>query len=211
LEISANFEQEILAFYLSDYVPGAQWIRCLDRLKQLGVDPNSVQRVTVYGELGAALSLTAQVNPPPIKYKETTVSLTLGPRAAYEPDLKVARGVVSLGGRVTGEFQIHPGLDFNSVVGAMYGQVSFTALSLPILNEEFVLLNYRWPQNALRYDLDSAKKTTSEWVWIPVVSESAATVRRTGSEGFAALDTPLKGRLFAGAPLSALASSGIFR
>jgi hypothetical protein len=78
VDLSLDFDQEIFAFYLTDYVPLAQWVRCLDWFKRIGVDPNSVQRVTVYGELGAALSLTAQVNPPPIKYKDTTVSLTLG-------------------------------------------------------------------------------------------------------------------------------------
>ena len=208
LDISVNFEQQIFAFYLSDYVPGAQWARCLDGLKYLGVDPNSVQRVNVYGELGAGLSLNAQVNPPPVKYLDTTISLTLGARASYEPDLKVAHGEITVGGRVTGEFQVHPSLDFKSVVGSVYGKVSFTALSFNFLNEEFVLLNYKRPSTSLssfRVNSSLASGSVSDWIWVPVVSEPTGPIRRDylldGPERFVGGDS--------GAALAAQSGTGL--
>ena len=185
----------MLAFYLSDYVPGAQWARCLDWLKRVGVDPNSVQRVTVYGDLGAELSLDVEVNPLPIKYKDTTVSLTLGARVSYEPDLKVSKGEITVGGEVTGQFQVHPSLDLQSINGRLYGKLSFTVWHWNILDEQFVLLNYTYTPVAM-LSLATADQgsglggATPNWVWVPVVSRPPHVTSRdylkAGPEVFAA-------------------------
>jgi hypothetical protein len=195
LDLSLNYEQELLAFYLSDYVPVAQWARCLDWLKRVGVDPNSVQRVTVYGDLGAELSLEAKVNPLPIKYEDTVVSLTLGARASYEPDLKVSKGEITVGGQVTGQFQVHPSLDFQSINGQLYGKVSFTVWHWNVLDEQFVLLNYTYAASAM-LSLAAASQgsnpggATPNWVWVPVVSRPPHVTSRhyleAGPEVFAA-------------------------
>jgi len=39
-----------MAFYFTDYVPGGQVIRIFDKLKWIGIDINSIQKITVYGE-----------------------------------------------------------------------------------------------------------------------------------------------------------------
>jgi hypothetical protein len=48
LDLSLNYDQELLAFYLSDCGLGTQWLRCLDWFKKVGVDPNSIQRVGLW-------------------------------------------------------------------------------------------------------------------------------------------------------------------
>ena len=195
LDLSLNYDQELLAFYLSDYVPGAQWARCLDWLQKVGVDPNSIQRVTVYGDLGATLSLDAKVTPLPMKYEDTIVSLTLGARASYEPDLKVAKGEITVGGTVTGQFQVHPSLDLRSINGQLYGEVKFTAWHWDILDEKFVLLNYTYTPSPM-FSLATAGQgsslggATPNWVWVPVVSRPPHLASRdyleAGPEVFAA-------------------------
>jgi hypothetical protein len=195
LDLSADYEQELLAFYLTDYVPGAQWARCLNWFQKVGVDPNSIQRVTVYGQLGAALSLNAQVNPPPLKYQDTVVSLTLGARASYEPDLKVAKGEITVAGHVTGTFQIHPSLDLQSINGVAYGKVSFTTWHWNILDEQFVLLNYTYSPAGMLSLSSAASGAAQNWVWIPVSSGSMKPARRdylaAGPEQFVAGDRTL--------------------
>ncbi len=197
LDLSVQYEQELLAFYLTDYVPGAQWARCLNWFKKVGVDPNSIQRVTVYGKVGAALSLNAQVNPPPLKYQDTVVSLTLGARASYEPDLKVAKGEITVGGEVTGEFRVHPSLDLQRINARLYGEVSFTAWHWNLLDEKFVLLNYTYTPSVM-LSLGTARQSSDtggpsqEWLWVPVVSQPPHVASRdylaAGPERFVAGD-----------------------
>ena len=169
--VSVDYSQEILAFYLSDYVPGARWARALDWFENMGVDPNSIQRVTVYGELGADLQLSAKLAENRIKYEDTTLTLSLGARVAYEPDLVVAKGSVYAGGKIEGEFKIHPSLDFNKVTGALYGGMTFTAFSFEIFHEEFTLIQYSWPSSGMPGRVRSlTDRAGGDWVWFPVAS-----------------------------------------
>ena len=138
--VSADFEQEILAFYLSDYVLGAQWLRLLDHLKKLGIDINSVQRVTVYGLLGGEFRLIAEFQPPPTHFAGAEIGVEVGVKAATEPDIKIASMTIYLGGKLNGEFEIpypNPSFKLQRITGAVYGGVSVSALIFDA-SEEFV-------------------------------------------------------------------------
>ena len=140
--VSVNVKQEVLSFYLTDYVPAAQWVRVLDRLKWLGVDVNSIQRVRVYGLLAGEFQLMLQFQPPPTHFNGADISLELGLEAAYEPDLKIAKMRTYVGGKVAGEFEIPyspPGFNMKNITGKIYGGVSIESW-IYSMDEEFVIL-----------------------------------------------------------------------
>ncbi|MBE0540094.1 MAG: hypothetical protein IH623_01725 [Verrucomicrobia bacterium] len=140
--VFVDVQQELLAFYLSDYVPGAQWLRILDRLKWLGVDVNSVQRVTVYGLLNGEVQLMLQFQPEPVHFSGADINLALGLEAAYEPNIKVAKMRIYVGGKVDGEFQIpypNPAFRLKRITGSVYGGVSIESWLFD-MEEEFVIL-----------------------------------------------------------------------
>ncbi len=168
VHIGVDYEQELLAFYLSDYVPGAQWLRFLDWAKKVGIDPNSIQRVKVYGLLKFESDLYPVLTPPPIHLEDGTIAFGFGAKAAYEPDLKVAKGSIYVGGEIKPEFKIAPDFRFNSVNGKLYGGVTFTAFSFKILDEQFVLLNYTWPQAARLALSPGVMDLGNGWLVVPV-------------------------------------------
>ncbi|MCW5553736.1 MAG: carboxypeptidase regulatory-like domain-containing protein [Verrucomicrobiae bacterium] len=140
--VFVDVQQELLTFYLSDYVPGAQWLRILDRLKWLGVDVNSIQRVRVYGLLEGEFRLMLQFQPAPAHFNGADINLSLGLEAAYEPDVKVAKIRTYVGGKVNGEFQIpypNPAFRFKRITGLVYGGVSIESWLFDA-EEEFVIL-----------------------------------------------------------------------
>jgi hypothetical protein len=140
--VSVDVKQEVLSFYLTDYVPAAQWVRVLDRLKWLGVDVNSIQRVRVYGLLAGEFQLMLQFQPPPTHFNGADINLELGLEAAYEPDLKIAKMRTYVGGKVAGEFQIPyspPGFNMKNITGKIYGGVSIESW-IYSMDEEFVIL-----------------------------------------------------------------------
>ena len=140
--VSVDVKQELLTFYLTDYVPGAQWLRVLDRLKWLGVDVNSVQRVRVYGLFAGEFQLMLQFQPAPTHFNGADINLELGLEAAYEPDLKVAKMRTYVGGKVKGEFQIpypSPAFKLKRITGKVYGGVSIESWIFD-MEEEFVIV-----------------------------------------------------------------------
>lgn len=140
--ISVDAKQEVLSFYLTDYVPGAQWVRILDRLKWLGVDVNSVQRVRVYGLLEGEFQLMLQFQPQPTHLNGANLNLEIGMEAAYEPDLKVAKLRTYVGGKVKGEFEIPnspPGFKVDRITGTVYGGISIDSWIYE-MQEEFVIV-----------------------------------------------------------------------
>jgi hypothetical protein len=140
--VSVDVKQEVLSFYLTDYVPAAQWVRILDKLKWLGVDVNSVQRVRVYGVLEGEFQLMLQFQPPPTHFNGANIALGLGLEAAYEPDLKIAKLRTYVGGQVSGEFEIPfspPGFKMDRITGKVYGGVTIESWVYN-MEEEFVIL-----------------------------------------------------------------------
>lgn len=191
VHLGVDFEQEILAFYLSDYVPGAQWLRILDALKSMGADVNSIQRVTVYGVLKAQLDLYPAIDPPPIHLQAGTFGFTFGAKAAYEPDLIVVKGSIYAGGEIGPEFQIAPTFAFNKITGKIYGGITFTAFLIKLVDEQFVLLNYSWPSSAKGLSL-AQSSVNDGWVVVPVESNNDLTLDRgylkAGEERFVGFD-----------------------
>lgn len=153
--VSVDVKQEMLAFYLTDYVPGIQWVRILDRLKWLGVDVNSVQRVRVYGLLEGEFQLMLQFQPTPAHFNGAGINLELGLEAAYEPDLKVAKMRTYVGGKVKGDFEIPYvplGFKMKRITGEVYGGVSIESWIFD-MNEEFIIVQGTlWENLAARSD-----------------------------------------------------------
>ncbi len=144
--LSLDFKAEVLTFYLTDYVPGTQWVRLMDKvLKPFGVDPNSVQRVRVYGLVGAQLQLVAELYPK-LGYGGATFGMEVGLEAAYEPDLKFASMKIYVGGKVGATLAWPSGgaLNLKDVTGKIYGGINAEVFSINVLNAEFVLLDYKW-------------------------------------------------------------------
>ncbi len=191
IHLGVDFEQEILSFYLSDFVLAARWLKILDAFKAVGVDINSIQRVNVYGLLKADLDLNAELLPPPIHLPSAKVVFAFGVKAAYEPDLIGAKGSIYVGGEIAPEFQIAPTFEFNKVTGKVYGGITFTVFLFKVLDEQFVLLNYSWPAGARRSSL-SRSSDGDEWVVIPVESNGEFTLDRrylnAGPERFVGFD-----------------------
>ncbi len=190
VHIGVDYEQELLAFYLSDYVPGAQWLRFLDWAKKVGIDPNSIQRVTVYGLLKAESDLYPVLTPPPIHLEKGKLAFGFGAKAAYEPDMKVAKGSIYVGGEIAPEFQIAPNFQFNSINGKLYGGVTFTAFSFKVLDEQFVLLNYTWPRTARLAMSPGVMDLGNGWLAVPVKQSGEKLIGRqhllSGPEVFVA-------------------------
>ncbi|MBI4516148.1 MAG: hypothetical protein HY699_10090 [Deltaproteobacteria bacterium] len=142
LQLTLDRTQDIKSFLLSDYVPGAQWLRILDWLKRLGLDINSLQRVTLQGLLKLALQLVAQLDPPPTGFGGFRTPIDLGARAVYGPDLKAAQGLVKVGGTVGTTLQRPQDPFLQELRAQFFGEVQFTVLSLVVLDEQFAILNY---------------------------------------------------------------------
>ena len=177
IHIGVDYEQELLAFYLSDYVPGAQWLRFLDGAKKVGIDPNSLQRVTVYGELKAESDLYP-VFSPSIHLDEGTLAFGLGAKATYEPDLVVAKVSVFVGGSVTPEFEIAPDFGFNSINGKLYGSINASSWFFEDFSAEFVLLNYTWPETAKMALAADAADLGNGWLLVPVKQSGEKLIKR---------------------------------
>lgn len=165
LVVFVDVKQELLSFYLTDYVPGAQWVRVLDRLKWLGVDVNSVQRVRVYGLLEGEVQLLVQFQPPPAHFNGAGISLELGLEAAYEPDLKVAKMKTYVGGKVKGEFEIPVsplGFKMKRVTGKVYGGISIESWIFEMQEEFVIVQGTLWENSSARPALGSPSPMAQE-------------------------------------------------
>jgi hypothetical protein len=176
--LTMNYKGELMTFYFSDYVPGGQWARAVDKLAQkVGLDPNSIQRVRLYALVDAKLKLVADLDPA-FQYKDGTLKLGVGLEAAYEPDLGLAKLVVRAGGRVDATISKPSGgsLSLKKIEGKIYAAIKAEVLSMEVLNEEFVLLNYEWNNTAAGALEDPLAACAHveidgvEYVAVPVVS-----------------------------------------
>ncbi len=139
VELSAGVRMEILTFYFTDYVPGGQLVRLLDKLKWVGVDVNSIQRVRVLGLFDASFS--AMLKFPSLQFDNATLSLTPGVEALYEPNLVAAHGSIAVGGNVGFDLQLAPAFGLDKVTGAIYLKLHFDAWLMKPYDEKFLILN----------------------------------------------------------------------
>lgn len=162
LQLTLDRTQDIKSFLLSDYVPGAQWLRILDWLKRLGLDINSLQRVTLQGLLKLALQLVAQLDPPPTHFGGFRTPIDLGAQAVYNPDVKAAQGLVKVGGTIGTTLQRPQNPFLEELRAQFFGEVQFTVLSLVVLDEQFAILNYSKDFTAAQA-LRSGDGTAKDW------------------------------------------------
>ena len=186
MKISIDLERDILTLYLKEIVPALQWTTAFDVLRTVGIDINSVQKVTVFGKVAAELALSYN-SFSPLDFKETTLAIAPGVRLAYEPDLKFAKAKIYAGGNFGGTFQLSPGIEFQKVTGSMFGGMSFTTLGYVLFHGEYVFLNYEYPKPSVaRAHSDLA----DNWVFLPVRSDGLRPMSRehllAGPEGFVA-------------------------
>jgi hypothetical protein len=125
VELSAGVRLEILTFYFTDYVPGGQLIRLLDKLKWIGVDVNSIQRVRVFGLFDASFS--AMLKFPSLQFDNATLNLQPGVEALYEPSMVAAHGSIAVGGNLGFDLQLAPAFGWDKVTGAIYLKLHFDA------------------------------------------------------------------------------------
>jgi formylglycine-generating enzyme required for sulfatase activity len=195
--VFVDVKQELLSFYLTDYVPAAQWVRVLDRLKWLGVDVNSVQRVRVYGLFEGEFQLMLQFQPPPTHFSGADISLELGLEAAYEPDLKVAKMRTYVGGKVKGEFQIpypSPAFKLKRITGKVYGGISIESWIYD-MEEEFVIVQGTLWENTSASPALLAMENQTTTIILPAGHRDFGPRKRdylkSGSERFVAAQSKL--------------------
>lgn len=162
VNLSVDYEQELLAFYLSDYVPGAQWLRFLDWAKKAGYDPNSIQKVTTYGTLNFNASLSANTTTNPIVWSPAALGFGFGVKAAYEPSIGIAKGKVYVGGTISPTFNVYPKVEFASINGKVYGGLAVTVWYFKVVDAQFVLINYTWPEAPSAMGLQTLQSTLPE-------------------------------------------------
>ncbi|MBK9137541.1 MAG: hypothetical protein IPM17_02060 [Verrucomicrobia bacterium] len=109
---------EILSFYVTDWVPGAQIIRLLDSLRHVGVVVNSIQRIRVDGLLD--LEANVMLLLPSLAFDEATLKITPGVEAVYEPNLHVVHGRIAVGGEVEALFELAPQFGFQEASAQLY-------------------------------------------------------------------------------------------
>lgn len=200
VRFTVDFKDEITRFYFSDYVPGLEWARVLDWCEQVGADINTFQRVQVYGLLKFDSTLYVVVQPPPMKYGGVTLDLGAGLEIAYEPDLKVVQGRMYAGGQVGGKVDWPSGqpIKLTEIIAGIYGGLEFKAFGFQLLDERFILLQYKWsPSSQLQLAVDSGRyqKVVLDgrtWVAVPVRSSGLRPLPRPnleiGAERFVARD-----------------------
>lgn len=220
VEMDAGVRLEILAVYFSDYVPGGQIIRILDLLKGVGIDINSIQKVTVYGTLNA--SLDAMFKFPTLEFDTANATLKPGIEAIYEPNLGVVQGEIGVGGAVAVKTEIAPTFGIDEITGEVYMKIKFVVFGMKQMDEKFLILNgtiyERSPQGLMRA-MSSANGEPipgyDGWTVYQAKVGSSPTIERdylnTGGEGFALASAPVHAKSVLSANGSMLSPLEAFR
>lgn len=166
-------DQKIYEALLSQLVPGGEALRLLDALKYVGIDPNSIQRINVYANV--RLDMDVGVDLPRLRLHPQEFQIKVGPKIAFEPDLKIARLSVYAGGYLGGNFDLDP-FALKKITAEMYIGYKVSTWFLPVHSWEGVWFNYEYHLSAARgIDLASALAFDNGWVLLPVKRTDAST------------------------------------
>ncbi|MFA7052574.1 MAG: SUMF1/EgtB/PvdO family nonheme iron enzyme [Kiritimatiellia bacterium] len=139
--LGLKFEKFLTSFYLTDFIPVAQWIRMLDWARGTGFDVNSLQRADVFGVIDVSTSVKANLNDIPLHLEAGTLDTGFGVRFLYEPNLYLAKAKVQGGGMLTPSFQLAPKFKFMQVNGKVAGSIAIVVMSYKAYDLKFVVIN----------------------------------------------------------------------
>ena len=183
LELDADLRAEILAIYITDYIPGGQILRVLDALERIGIDVNSIQRITVYGTLEG--SLDAMFLFPSLKFDSATSTLSPGIAAMYEPDFLGVQGEIGVGGKLTLTTELAPVFGMKQVDGAIYMKVKFVKWGKVKVDEKYLILNGTIYQRRSQGLINAVSEPVGEplpgydgWKVYQVRTSSSPTIKR---------------------------------
>lgn len=199
VEVEFGVKAEVGNYYVTDWVPFGGVVRLLDFLRNTGIDPNSIQRITVFGKLAAQINAMAEFKPD-IHFGYLQVTLKPGVEAVYHPNVGLAQGEIIVGGGLGIEGELAPSLAWKKITGDIFLSVRFDVFGRERFKEKYVIVHGTiWEQGTTSKSLAGAiplariKIAGDDWLVFRVQPEPLGapprTYLRAGPERFVARGT----------------------
>jgi hypothetical protein len=142
VEVTMHLEAEIMRFYFTDAIPGAQGVGVILRsLERLGVDIGRIQevRVIAFGEIGAELH--PKFSPSFHWGDGNKLNFKPGIQAVYEPDLYIGHAKIYVGGSLNFICPLQPNFYLESATLNIFLGAEVTWRTKILFKQEYLLVN----------------------------------------------------------------------
>ncbi len=217
VDLRLDGEYPLLVVYIFDLVPGGQVLHVADALVIVGVDPNSIQRLSV--DFLAKLQLECMYNLQQSGWDPLLLTPKLGLKACYSPDVYVAKLEMALSGTVNFPFELAMPPVFQDATGEVLFSIKAFVFGFKRFEGKYILYNGPIPHvlgNAIGPDAPLSQSALGDgWMVLPVKTKDSGPLQRDelrrGSEGFAVTSAGAKSKSLLSASAVALSPLDAFR